>query len=66
VGVIVHAISNRVLGNHTAKNIYDNVKYAKTFLQGTIVNVFDGLAPGGKNAVWKFALGVGFKRVAVH
>ena len=51
VGAIVHAISNRVLSDHTAKNIYGNVNYAKTFLQGTVMNVFDGRAPRGKNAV---------------
>jgi len=77
VGAIVHAVSNRVLGDHTAKSIYGNVNYAKTFLQGTVVNVFDGHAPGGKNAIWKLTvdfempskdpvLGVEFKRVAVH
>jgi hypothetical protein len=43
VGAIIHAVSNRVLSNHTAKNIYGNVNYAKTFL-------FDGCMPGGKNA----------------
>ena len=46
VGAIVHTVSNRVLSNHTAKNIYGNVNYAKTFLQGTIMNVFEGHAPG--------------------
>ena len=77
VGAIAHAISNRVLSNHTAKNIYGNVNYAKTFLQGTVVNVFDGRAPGGKNVIWKLTvdfemhsreptLGVELKRVAVH
>ena len=77
VGAIVHAISNGVLSDHTAKNIYGNVNYATTFLQGTVVNVFDGRAPGGKNAVWKLtvdfeiaskdpALGVELKRVAGH
>ena len=77
VGTIIHAISNRVLSDHTTKNIYNNVNYAKTFLQGTVVNVFDGRARGGKNAIWKLtvdfempskdpALGVKFKRVAVH
>ena len=77
MGVITHTISNRVLSDHTAKNIYGNVNYATTFLQGTVVNVFDGRAPGGKNAVWKLtvdfempsedpALQVGFKRVTVH
>ncbi len=71
VGTIVHAVSNRVLSDHTAKNIYGNVNYAKTFLH------FDGRTPGGKNAVWKLtvdfemhsedpALGVELKRVAVH
>jgi len=53
VGAIVHAVSNRVPGDHAAKNIYGNVNYAEMFLQGTVVNVFDGGAPGGKNAVWK-------------
>ena len=45
VGVIVHAISNRVPGDHATKNIYGNVNYAKMFLQGILVNVFDGRAP---------------------
>ena len=53
VGAIVHAVSNRVLSDHTAKNIYGNVNYAKTFLQGTIINVYDGRTPGGENAVWQ-------------
>jgi hypothetical protein len=78
VGAIVHAVSNRVLSNHTAKNIYGNVNYAKTFLQGTVVNVFDGRVQGGKKAIWKLTvddfemhseeptLGVELKRVAVH
>ncbi len=51
VGVIVHAVLKIVLGNHTAKIIYGNVNYAKTFIQGTIMNVFDGCMPGGKNAL---------------
>jgi hypothetical protein len=77
VGAIVHAVLNRVLSNHTAKNIYGNVNYAKTFLQSTIINVFDGRTPGGKNAIWKLTVdfelhseepthGVELKRVAVH
>jgi hypothetical protein len=77
VGAIVYTISNRVLSDHTAKNIYGNVNYAKKFLQGTVINVFDGRTPGGKNAVWKLTvdfemhseeptLGVELKRVAVH
>ena len=77
VGAIVHTVSNRVLSDNTAKNIYGNVNYAKTFLQGTAINVFDGRTPGGKNAVWKLTvdsemhseeptLGVELKRVAVH
>ena len=77
MGVIVHAVSHRVLSDHTTKNIYGDVNYAKTFLQGTIANVFDGHAPGGKNAIWKLmvdfempskdpALGVECKRVTVH
>jgi ATP-dependent 26S proteasome regulatory subunit len=36
VGVIVHAVSKIVLGDHTAKNIYGNVNYAKT-LCGSII-----------------------------
>jgi len=77
VGAIVHTNSNRVLSDHTVKNIYGNVNYAKTFLQGTVVNVFDGRAPGGENAIWKLTvdfemhsgeptLGVELKRVVVH
>ena len=77
VGVIVHTVSNRVLSDNTAKNIYDNVNYSNTFLQGTIINVFDGHTPGGKNAVWKLmvdfkmhskepTLGVELNRVSVH
>jgi hypothetical protein len=49
VGAIVHAVANRVLSDHTAKNIYGNVNYAKTFLQGTVVNVFDGSRCTPKN-----------------
>ncbi len=77
MGAIVHTVSNRVLSDNTVKNIYSNVNYAKTFLQGTVINVFDGRTPGGENAVWKFTvdfemhseeptLGVELKRVAVH
>jgi len=77
VGAIIHVVSNRVLRDHTAKNIYGNVNYAKTFLQGTVINVFDGRTPGGENAIWKLTvdfemhskeptLGVELKRVAVH
>ena len=51
VGGIVRTISNRVLSDHTVKNIYGNVNYANAFLQGTVVNVFDGRTPGGKNAI---------------
>ncbi len=56
VGVIVHAVLKIVLGDHTAKNIYENVNYAKTFIQGIIVNIFDGCMPGGKNAIWKLTV----------
>jgi hypothetical protein len=35
VGVIVHAILKNVLSNHTAKNIYGNENYSKTFIQST-------------------------------
>ncbi len=48
VGSIVHAVANRALSYHTAKNIFGNVNYAKHFLQGTIVVFFDGRAPGGR------------------
>jgi hypothetical protein len=51
VGAIVYAIVKRVLSNHTARNIYGNVNYAKKFIQGTVMNVFNGRMPGGKNAV---------------
>ena len=53
VGAIVHAVANRALSDHTAKNIFGNVNYAKHFLQGTIVGVFNGHTPGGKNVIWK-------------
>jgi hypothetical protein len=53
VGAIVHAVANRVLRDHTAKNIFGNVNYSKHFLQGTVVGVFVGRVLGGKNAVWK-------------
>ena len=77
VGAIVLAASNRVLSDHAAKNIYGDVNYAKIFLQGTIINVFDGRTPGGGTAVWKLTvdfemhseeptLGVELKKVAVH
>ncbi len=77
MGVIVHAISKIVLGNHTTKNIYGIVNYAKTFVQSTIVNVFDGHVLGGKNAVWKLMVdfempsdkklpGIELKRVVIH
>ena len=53
-GVIVHALTltKWALGEHTTKNIFGNVDYNKTFIQGIIVNVFDGHKPNGKNAVW--------------
>ena len=77
VGTIVHAILNRVPSDHTTKNIYGNVNYAKTFLQGTVIHVFDERTPGGGNAIWKLTvdfemhskeptLGVELKRAAVH
>jgi hypothetical protein len=55
-GAIIHAIANRVLINHTAKNIYGNVNYCKYFMQGTVVDVFNGCALGGKNAIWKLTV----------
>ncbi len=36
-GTIIHAIANRVLSDHTAKNIYGNVNYCKYFMQGIAV-----------------------------
>ncbi len=74
---IVHAVANRVLSDHTAKNIFGNVNYAEHFLQGSVVGAFDGRAPGGKNAVWKLTVDfqmpsddlgaeVELKRVDVH
>ncbi len=56
VGAIVHAVANRVLSDHTATNIFGNVNYSKHFLQGTVVCVFNGCVPGGKNAVWKLTV----------
>jgi hypothetical protein len=75
VGAIVHVVANRALSDHTAKNIFGNVNYAKHFLQGTVVGFFDGHAPGGKNAVWKLKVDfempsdgaeVELKRVDIH
>ncbi len=75
VGAIVHAVVNRALSDHTAKNIFGNVNYAKHFLQGTVVGFFDGRAPGGKNAIWKLTVDfempsngaeVDLKRVVIH
>jgi hypothetical protein len=51
VGAIAHAVANRVLSDHTAKNIFGNVNYSKHFLQGTVMGVFNGRALGGKNAI---------------
>jgi hypothetical protein len=48
VGAIVHAVSNRVLSDHTAKNIYGTVNYAKMFLQSTAVNIFGRTRAGGE------------------
>ncbi len=77
MGAIVHAVTNRVLIDHTAKNIFGNVNYSKIFLKGTVVGVFNGSAPGGKNAIWKLTVNfempsnnlgakVELKRVTVH
>ena len=72
VGVIVHAVSNRILSDHTMKNIYGNVNYVKMFLQSSTDSHW-----GGKNAVWKLTvdfkmpsdkptLGVELMKVNVH
>ena len=77
LGTIVHAVANIVLSDHTAKNIFGNVNYAKHFLRGSVVGVFDGRVPGGKNAVWKLTVDfempsddpgakVELKRVDIH
>jgi hypothetical protein len=75
VGVIVHAVANRALSDHTAKNIFGNANYAKHFLQGTVMVFFNGRAPGGKNVVWKLTVNfempsdgakVELKRVDIH
>jgi hypothetical protein len=75
VGAIVHAVANRALSDHTSKNIFGNVNYAKLCLQGTVMGFFDGRAPGGKNAVWKLTVDfempsdgakVELKRVDIH
>jgi len=75
VSAIVHAVANRVLSDHTAKNIFGNVNYAKPLLQGTVVGFFDGCARGGENAVWKLTVDfempsdgavVELKRVDIH
>jgi len=75
VGAIVHAVSNKVLSDHTAKNIFGNVNYTKHFLQGTVVGFFNGRTPGGKNAIWKLTVDfempsdgaeVELKRVDIH
>jgi hypothetical protein len=52
-GAIIHAVANRVLSDHTTKNTYGNVNYSKYFMQGTVVDVFNGCTPGGENAIWK-------------
>jgi hypothetical protein len=76
-GAIVHALTKWALGEHTAKNIVGNVDYNKMFIQGTIVNVFDGCKPNGKNAVWVLRVNfmlpsddpigtVELKRVEIH
>jgi hypothetical protein len=77
VGMIVHAVSRNFLGNHTMKNVNGNLNYAKTFIQGTILNVIDGHVPGGKNAFWMLTVNfempsdktgprVKLKRIAIH
>jgi hypothetical protein len=48
VSAIAHAIVNRVLSDHTTRNIFGNVNYAKTFIEGTAVNVLHGCIPGGR------------------
>jgi hypothetical protein len=53
-GVIVHALSKWAVVEHTARNIFGNVDYYnKTFMEGTVVNVFDGHATRAKNASWR-------------
>jgi hypothetical protein len=77
VGATVHAAANRVLSNHSARTIFGRANIDKHFLQGTVANIFDGRAPGGKNTVWKLAVdfklppddkfgSVELKRVDIH
>jgi hypothetical protein len=77
MGMIIHTVSKVVLGNNTKNKIYGNLNYAKTFIWGTVMNVFNGCMLGRKNAVHKLtvnfeipsnktALGVKMKRVAIH
>ena len=56
-GATVQVAANRVLSDHSAKNIFGG-NLAKHFLQGTVVNVFDGRAPGGRgeDAIWKLTV----------
>ncbi len=77
VDAITHAVVNKIMCNYTARNIYGNVNSTKTFIQGTVGNVFDGRMPGGENAVWKLmvdfkmpsdkaVLGVELKKIVVY
>ena len=76
-GTIVHALTKWALGEHTAKNIFRNVDYNKTFIQGTNIYVFDGRKLNGKNAGWVLRVNfmlpsydpigtVELKRVEIH
>ncbi len=57
VGVIVHAVSKIVLGNHMVKSIYGYENTAKTFIQGTIMkNVLDRHVLEEKKAIWKLTV----------
>ncbi len=51
-GMIAHTLAKWTLCKPTAKNIFGNVDYNKTFIQDTVVNIFDGGKPNGKNVVW--------------
>jgi hypothetical protein len=56
VGETVHALVNRVLGNHSAKTIYGNTNWCKYLMEGTVANAHDGHKAGAKNILWKVSV----------
>ena len=50
VGETVHTLANRVLGNHSVKNIYGNTNWCKYLMEVNIVNdAYNGHKAGAKN-----------------